>query len=64
MWELEKYLKEPTAQVNNRIQESSEKLEIEIKGFTENQLPDEIQMSAERPKEVPNPYHINAWLRY
>jgi hypothetical protein len=46
--------------VNNRIQESSEKLEIEIKGFTENQLPDEMQMSAERPKEVPNPYHINA----
>jgi hypothetical protein len=46
--------------VNNRIQESSEKLKIEIKGFTENQLPDELHMSAERPKEVLNPHHINA----
>jgi sec-independent protein translocase protein TatA len=49
--EYEKSLKEPTA-AKSKIQETSEKLGIDIKGKTDDQLLDEIQRSAEKPKEV------------
>jgi Sec-independent protein translocase protein TatA len=49
--EYEKSLKEPTA-AKSKIQETAEKLGIDIKGKTDDQLLDEIQKSAEKPKEV------------
>ena len=49
--EYEKSLKEPTAS-KSKIQETAEKLGIDIKDKTDDQLLDEIQRSAERPKEV------------
>ena len=49
--EYEKSLKEPAA-AKSKIQETAEKLGIDIKGKTDDQLLDEIQRSAEKPKEV------------
>jgi sec-independent protein translocase protein TatA len=48
--EYEKSLKEPAAK--SKIQETAEKLGIDIKSKTDDQLLDEIQRSAEKPKEV------------
>ena len=49
--EYEKSLKEPT-DAKSKIQETAEKLGIDIKSKTDDQLLDEIQRSAEKPKEV------------
>ena len=49
--EFEKSLKEPTVS-KSKIQETAEKLGIDIKDKTDDQLLDEIQKSAEKPKEV------------
>ncbi len=55
--EFERSIKEPTSS-KSKIQETAEKLGIDIKDKTDDQLLDEIQKSAEKPKEVSNP--INA----
>ncbi len=52
--EFEKSLKEPVAP-KSKIQETAQKLGIEIRGKTDDQLLDEIQKSSERPKEVSEP---------
>ena len=52
--EFEKSIKEPTAS-KSKIQETAEKLGIDIKGKTDDQLLEEIQRSAEKPKEVSEP---------
>jgi sec-independent protein translocase protein TatA len=52
--EFEKSIKEPTAQ-KNKVQETAQKLGIDIRGKTDDQLLDEIQKSAEKPKEVSEP---------
>jgi sec-independent protein translocase protein TatA len=44
-------LTEPTAS-NSKIQETAEKLGIDIKDKTNDQLLDEIQKSVEKPKEI------------
>jgi sec-independent protein translocase protein TatA len=49
--EYEKSLKEPIA-TKSKIQETAEKLGIDIRGKTDDQLLDEIQNSAEKPREV------------
>jgi sec-independent protein translocase protein TatA len=49
--EYEKSIKEPTV-TKSKIQETAEKLGIDIKGKTDDQLLDEIQKSAAKPKEV------------
>jgi sec-independent protein translocase protein TatA len=51
--EYEKSLKEPMA-AKSKIQETAEKLEIDIKGKNDDQLLDEIQRSAEKPIEQMN----------
>ncbi|MFZ2499942.1 MAG: twin-arginine translocase TatA/TatE family subunit [Methanosarcina sp.] len=53
--EFEKSLTEPTAQTKTKVQETAEKLGIDIKGKTDDQLLDEIQKSSEKPKEVSTP---------
>ncbi|RXA19937.1 twin-arginine translocase TatA/TatE family subunit [Methanosarcina sp. MSH10X1] len=52
--EFEKSLKEPAAP-KSKVQETAQKLGIEIRGKTDEQLLDEIQKSTERPKEVSEP---------
>jgi sec-independent protein translocase protein TatA len=52
--EFEKSLKEPLAP-KSKVQETAEKLGIDIKGKTDDQLLDEIQRAAEKPKEVSHP---------
>jgi sec-independent protein translocase protein TatA len=52
--EFERSIKEPTAS-KSKIQETAEKLGIDIKGKTDDQLLDEIQKSAEKPKEISEP---------
>jgi len=52
--EFEKSLKEP-ANPKSKVQETAQKLGIEIRGKTDDQLLDEIQKSTERPKEVSEP---------
>jgi sec-independent protein translocase protein TatA len=47
-------LMQPTA-AKSKIQETAEKLGIDIEGKTDDQLLDEIQKSAEKPKEVAQP---------
>ncbi|MFZ2500335.1 Sec-independent protein translocase subunit TatA/TatB [Methanosarcina sp.] len=49
--EFEKSIKEPTV-TKSKIQETAEKLGIDTKSKTDNQLLDEIHKSAEKPKEV------------
>ena len=49
--EYEKSLKEPTVS-KSKIQETAEKLGIDIKDKTDDQLLDEIQIAAEKPKEI------------
>jgi sec-independent protein translocase protein TatA len=49
--EYEKSIKEPTVS-KSKIQETAEKLGIDIIGKTDDQLLDEIQISADKPKEV------------
>jgi len=53
--EFEKSLNEPTAPTRTKVQETAEKLGINIKGKTDDQLLEEIQKNAERPKEVSEP---------
>ncbi len=54
--EFEKTLTEPTpAPKKTKVQETAEKLGIDIKGKTDEQLLEEIQRHAERPKEVSEP---------
>jgi sec-independent protein translocase protein TatA len=53
MRRFEKPSEEPSYPVNTKIQEIAKKLGIDINGKTEDQLLDEIQRSAEKPKEVP-----------
>jgi sec-independent protein translocase protein TatA len=52
--EFEKSLKEPVTP-KTKVQETAQKLGIDIRGKTEDQLLDEIQKSTERPKEVSEP---------
>lgn len=52
--EFEKSLKEPTVP-RSKVQETAQKLGIEIRGKTDDQLLDEIQRSSEKPKEVSEP---------
>lgn len=52
--EFEKSLKE-TPEAKTKVQETAEKLGIDIKGKTDDQLLDEIQKAAEKPKEVSEP---------
>ena len=49
--DFENSIKEPTV-TKSKIQETAEKIGIDIKGKTDDQLLDEIQKSAEKPKEV------------
>jgi sec-independent protein translocase protein TatA len=52
--EFEKSLKEPLAP-KSKVQETAEKLGIDIRGKTDDQLLDEIQRASEKPKEVSHP---------
>jgi len=52
--EFEKSITEPTAP-KSKVQETAQKLGIDIRGKTDEQLLDEIQKAAERPKEVSEP---------
>jgi sec-independent protein translocase protein TatA len=52
--EFEKSITEPTAP-KSKIQETAQKLGIDIRGKTDDQLLEEIQKAAERPKEVSEP---------
>jgi sec-independent protein translocase protein TatA len=52
--EFEKSLKEP-AVPKSKVQETAQKLGIDIRGKTDDQLLDEIQKSTEKPKEVSEP---------
>jgi sec-independent protein translocase protein TatA len=52
--EFEKSLKEP-ASPKSKVQETAQKLGIDIRGKTDDQLLDEIQRTTERPKEVSEP---------
>jgi sec-independent protein translocase protein TatA len=52
--EFEKSLTEPTP-ARTKVQETAEKLGIDIRGKTDDQLLEEIQKHAERPKEVSEP---------
>jgi sec-independent protein translocase protein TatA len=49
--EYERSIKEPTV-AKSKVQETAEKLGIDIRSKTDDQLLDEIQKSAEKPKEV------------
>jgi sec-independent protein translocase protein TatA len=53
--EFEKSLNEPTTSKKTKVQETAEKLGIDIRGKTDDQLLDEIQKSTEKPKEVSQP---------
>jgi sec-independent protein translocase protein TatA len=53
--EFEKSITEPTVSKKTKVQETAERLGIEIRGKTDDQLLDEIQKSTERPKEVSQP---------
>jgi len=50
--EFEKSLTDPTASKKTKVQETAEKLGIDIRGKTDDQLLDDIQKSTEKPKEV------------
>ncbi len=52
--EFEKSIKEPVAP-KSKVQETAQKLGIDIRGKTDDQLLEEIQKSAEKPKEVSEP---------
>ncbi|MDD3247516.1 MAG: twin-arginine translocase TatA/TatE family subunit [Methanosarcina sp.] len=52
--EFEKSLKEPITP-KTKVQETAAKLGIDIRGKTDDQLLEEIQRSAEKPKEVSEP---------
>ncbi len=52
--EFEKSLTEPTP-TKTKVQETAEKMGIDIRGKTDDQLLDEIQRSSEKPKEVSEP---------
>lgn len=52
--EFEKSLKEPLVP-KTKVQETAAKLGIDIRGKTDDQLLEEIQRSAEKPKEVSEP---------
>lgn len=54
--EFERSVTEPTtASRKTKVQETAEKLGIDTRGKTDDQLLDEIQRAAERPKEVSQP---------
>jgi sec-independent protein translocase protein TatA len=53
--EFEKSITDPTASKKTKVQETAEKLGIDIRGKTDDQLLDEIQKSTEKPKEVSVP---------
>jgi sec-independent protein translocase protein TatA len=53
--EFERSIKEPTAPTKTKVQETAEKLGIDTRGKTEDQLLDEIQRVGEKPKEVSHP---------
>jgi sec-independent protein translocase protein TatA len=44
-----------TVSTKTKVQETAEKLGIDIRGKTDDQLLEEIQKSSERPKEVSHP---------
>lgn len=52
--EFEKSIKEPVTP-KTKVQETAEKLGIDIKGKTDDELLEEIQKAAEKPKEVAEP---------
>lgn len=52
--EFEKSITDPAAP-KSKVQETAQKLGIDIRGKTDEQLLDEIQKAAERPKEVSEP---------
>ncbi len=53
--EFEKSLTEPTVSKKTKVQETAEKLGIDIRGKTDDQLLEDIQKSTEKPKEVSQP---------
>ncbi len=52
--EFERSIKEPVTP-KSKVQETAQKLGIDIRGKTDDQLLEEIQKSAEKPKEVSEP---------
>ncbi|WP_292387789.1 twin-arginine translocase TatA/TatE family subunit [Methanosarcina sp. UBA5] len=52
--EFEKSIADPTAP-KSKVQETAQKLGIDIRGKTDDQLLDEIQKATERPKEISEP---------
>lgn len=52
--EFEKSITEPTTP-KSKVQETAQKLGIDIRGKTDDQLLEEIQKAAEKPKEVSEP---------
>ncbi|PAV12720.1 preprotein translocase [Methanosarcina spelaei] len=52
--EFEKSIKEPVTP-KSKVQETAQKLGIDIRGKTDDQLLDLIQKAAEKPKEVSEP---------
>jgi sec-independent protein translocase protein TatA len=52
---FEKSLSEPTVSKKTKLHETAEKLGIDVRGKTDDQLLDEIQRVGERPKEVSQP---------
>jgi sec-independent protein translocase protein TatA len=53
--EFERSLNEQTTSKKTKVQETAEKLGIDIRGKTDDQLLDEIQKTTEKPKEVSQP---------
>lgn len=53
--EFERSVTEPVALKKTKVQETAEKLGIDIKGKSDDQLLEEIQRAAEKPKEVSQP---------
>ncbi len=50
--QFEKSIKEEPTSSKSKVQETAEKLGIDIEGKTDDQLLDEIQKSTEKPKET------------
>ncbi len=53
--EFEKSISSEPSVPKTKVQETAQKLGIEIRGKTDDQLLEEIQKAAERPKEVSEP---------
>jgi len=53
--DFERNITDPTVSRKTKVQETAEKLGIDIRGKSDDQLLDEIQRAAEKPKEVSHP---------